>query len=72
MSQLTSNRAQALPPALPYSSLEHTAHWLRSTLARPDVVIVLCFCAIGLFLTFAALAASPDFASAFAEQSYMP
>jgi hypothetical protein len=72
MSQFASNRAQALPQAAHYSSAERTANWLLSTLARPDVFVVLCFCAIGLVLTFAALAASPDFASALAQTGTMP
>jgi hypothetical protein len=72
MSQFASNRAQALAQPAQYSGLERTTNWLMSTLTRPDVVIVLCFCAIGLLLTFAALASSPDFASVLAEQGSMP
>jgi hypothetical protein len=72
MSQFASNRAQALPRAAPYSTVEHAAGWLLATLTRPDVVVVLSFCAIGLLLTFAALATSPDFASVLAQESAMP
>jgi hypothetical protein len=72
MSQFASNRAQALPQVAHYASAERTAGWLLSTLTRPDVAIVLAFCAIGLILTFAALAASPDFASVLVEESAMP
>lgn len=72
MSQFASNRVQALPQATSYSAGERTASWLLATLTRPDVVVVLFFCAIGLILTFAALATSTDFASALAEESLMP
>jgi hypothetical protein len=72
MSQFVSSRAHALPQAAPYSTVERSANWLLSTLTRPDVIVVLCFCAIGLILTFAALATSPDFASGLAETSTLP
>jgi hypothetical protein len=72
MSQFASNQAQTLPQAAEYSTAERAASWLLSTLTRPDVVVVLSFCAIGLFLTFAALAMSADFASILAEGSYVP
>jgi hypothetical protein len=72
MSQFASNRAQALPQAADYTSVERTAGWLLSTLTRPDVVVVLAFCAIGLILTFAALASSPDFAAALVDESTLP
>jgi len=72
MSQFASNRAQALPQAAHYPTVERSANWLLSTLTRPDVVVVLCFCAIGLILTFAALATSADFASVLAAETFMP
>lgn len=72
MSQFASNRAQALPQAPEYSSVERAANWLFATATRPDVVVVVAFCAIGLVLTFAALATSPDFASALADTANMP
>lgn len=72
MSQFASNRVQALPQAASYSTVERTASWLAATLTRPDVAVVLFFCAIGLILTFAALATSTDFASALAQESLMP
>ena len=72
MSQFASNRVQALPQAVQYPIVERTANWLVATLTRPDVVVVLTFCAIGLILTFAALSTSADFASVLAEESLMP
>ena len=64
MSQFTANRAEALPQARSYPTMEGAAGWLLSTITRPDVAVVLSFCAIGLILTLAALATSADFASA--------
>jgi hypothetical protein len=72
MSQFASNQVHALPPVAAYSTVERAGSWLHSTLTRPDVVVVLSFCAIGLVLTFAALAMSPDFGSILAEGSYVP
>lgn len=72
MSQFASNRAQALPQAAPYSTVEHAAGSLLAALTRSDVVVVLSFCAIGFLLTFAALATSPDFAAVLAQESAMP
>lgn len=72
MSQFTSNRAHALPQAAEHSGVERAASWLVATLTRPDVVVVLSFCVIGLVLTFAALATSADFASILAETPNMP
>ena len=72
MPQFASNRAQTLPQAAEYSTVERAASWLVSTLTRPDVVVVLSFCAIGLILTFAALVTSPDFASVLAETANVP
>lgn len=73
MSQFAAaNRAQALPQAAAYPTAEHAASWLLSTLTRPDVVVVLAFCAIGLILTLAALATSADFAAMLVETSAMP
>lgn len=72
MPQFAANRAEALPQGAPYSTVEHAAGWLLATLTRPDVAVVLSFCAIGLLLTLAALLASPDFASVLAQESTMP
>jgi hypothetical protein len=66
MSQFAANRAEALPQVRSYPTMEGAAGWLLSTITRPDVAVVLAFSAIGLILTFAALATSADFASAFA------
>lgn len=72
MAHFASNRAHALPQAASYSTAERAANWLVATVTRPDVVVILCFCTIGLILTFAALALSPDFASVLAQESLMP
>jgi hypothetical protein len=64
MSQFAADRAQALPQVGSYPTMEGAAGWLLSTIMRPDVAVVLAFCAIGLILTFAALATSADFAAA--------
>ncbi|GEM_PF-4006146 len=72
MSQFAANQAQALPQAAAYPTAEHTASWLLSILRRPDVAVVLAFCAIGLTLTLAALATSADFASTLVETSATP
>lgn len=72
MSQFASNRAHALPQVASPSAVDRATNWLLATLTRPDVVVVLAFCAIGLALTFAALAMSPDFASLLAETGNMP
>jgi hypothetical protein len=72
MSQFAANRAQALPQAAAYPTAERAASWLLSTLTRPDVVVVLSFCAIGLILTLAALATSADFVSVLVAESTMP
>lgn len=72
MSQFAANRAEALPQAAAYPTAERAAGWLLSTITRPDVVVVLAFCAIGLILTFAALATSADFASVLVETSATP
>jgi len=65
MSQFAADRAEALPQVRSYPTMEGAAGWLLSTITRPDVAVVLAFCAIGLILTFAALATSADFAAAF-------
>lgn len=72
MSQFAANRAQALPQGAHSATVERATTWLLATIGRPDVAVVLSFCAIGLVLTFAALATSPDFASALAETGNMP
>lgn len=73
MSQFAAgNRAQALPQAAAYPTAGHAASWLLATLTRPDVAVVLAFCAIGLILTMAALAMSTDFASALVETGVTP
>lgn len=69
MSQFAANRVQALPQAAAYPTADRAASWLLATLTRPDVVVVLAFCAIGLILTLAALATSTDFASVLVETS---
>lgn len=50
-----------------YSTAERTATRLLSTITQPDPLVVFCICAIGLAVTFAALAAFPDFSSAMAQ-----
>ena len=72
MSRSASNRAQALPQAASYPTVERTANWLIATLGQRDVLVVLCFCAIGLIVSFAALAQLPDFASALEEVGTLP
>lgn len=72
MSQFASHQAQALPHVASYSAVDRATNWLFSTLTRPDVIVVLAFCAIGLALTLAAVATSPDFASLLAETGSMP
>jgi len=72
MSQFAANRAQALPQVASYPSAERATGWLLSTLTRPDVAVVLSFCAIGLTLTLFALATSADFASMLVDTSATP
>lgn len=64
MPQLASARIQPFEKATRYSAAERTAKWLRSTITQPDPLVVFCFCAIGLAVTLAALAAFADFSSA--------
>jgi hypothetical protein len=64
MSQLASARIHPFDKATRYSAVEKTANWLLSTITQPDPLAVFCVCAIGLAVTFAALAAFPDFSSA--------
>jgi len=72
MSQFAANRAQALPHVAAYPTAERVASWLLSILTRPDVAVVLAFCAIGLILTLAGLATSADFVSVLVQESTMP
>jgi hypothetical protein len=64
MSQSVSAPIHHFEKATRYSAAEKTANWLRSTITQPDPLVVFCICAIGLAVTFAALAAFPDFSSA--------
>jgi len=72
MSQFAANQAQALPQAAAYPTAERVTGWLLSTLTRPDIVVVVAFCAIGLILTLAALATSADFGSMLVETNDTP
>lgn len=72
MSQFAANRAEALPQAAAYPNADRAVSWLLSTITRPDVAVVLAFCAIGLILTLAASAMSADFASIGVETSATP
>ena len=63
MSQLASNRIPPFEKAVRHSGPKSTAKWLLSTVNRLDLFVILCFCAIGLVVTFAALAESIDFSS---------
>ena len=71
-SQSAFNRAQALHQAPSYPSAERAANWLLGTIGRPDVIVVLGFCAIGLIATFAALAQFADLSSALEQIGNMP
>jgi len=64
MSQLASDRIQSFEKAIRYSAAARTAKRLLSTLIQPDPLAVFCFCAVGLIVTLAALAAFADFSSA--------
>lgn len=64
MSQLASARIQPFEKASRYSAAERMANRLLSAITHPDPVAVFYFCTIGLAVTFAALAAFPDFSSA--------
>jgi hypothetical protein len=63
MSQLTSNRIRPFEKAARHSEQKSTTKWPLSIISRRDPFVVLCFCAIGLVLTFAALAELIDFSS---------
>jgi hypothetical protein len=67
MSQSASTRIQPLERAIRHSAAQRTGNWLLATITLPDSLIVFCFCAIGLIVTFAALAAFADFSSAIEE-----
>jgi hypothetical protein len=56
MSQLASNRVQSFEKRVPHSGSKSIANRLLSTISQRDLLVVLCFCAIGLVVTFAALA----------------
>jgi hypothetical protein len=64
MALLASARVKPFEKATRYSAAERTAKRLLSTITQPDPLVVLYFCALGLALTFAALAAFADFSSA--------
>jgi hypothetical protein len=64
MSQSASARTQSFEKAIRNSAAERTPKRLLSTITQPDPLAVLCFCAIGLIVTLAALAAFADFSSA--------
>jgi len=61
MSQLASNRIQPFEQRAHPSERESIAKWLLSLPGQLDLLVVLCFCAIGLVVTFAALAEFIDF-----------
>lgn len=67
MSLFASARIQPFEKTTRYSSAERTANRLLSAITQPDPLVVFCVCAIGLAVTFAALAAFPDFSSAMAQ-----
>ena len=67
MSVFASARIQPFEKTARHSSAAHTPNWLLSTVTKPDPLVVFCICAIGLAVTFAALAAFPDFSSAMAQ-----
>jgi hypothetical protein len=67
MSQLGSTRIQPPENAMRYSAAERTVQRLVSAITQPDPLVVFCFCALGLAVSFAALAAFADFSSAMVE-----
>jgi hypothetical protein len=67
MPQFASARIQPLEKAIRYSAAESSVQRLLSTITQPDPLVVFCFCAVGLAVTFAALAAFVDFSAALAE-----
>ena len=67
MSQLASNRVRPFESAVRQSVPKSTAKRLLSTVSQLDLFVVLCFCAIGLVVTFAALAELIDFSSSMEE-----
>lgn len=67
MSQVVSKRTQSLEKAIRHSAKERTVMRLLSTITRPDPLIVFCFCAVGLAVAFATLAAFADFSTSLAE-----
>jgi hypothetical protein len=67
MSQLASARIQPFEKAIPHSTAGLMVKWLLSTITQPDPLVVFCFCAVGLAVSFAALAAFADFSSSLAE-----
>jgi len=56
MSQLASNRVRSFQKRVPDSGSNSIPNWLPSAISQRDLLVVLCFCAIGLVVTFAALA----------------
>lgn len=67
MAQVASARIQTLEKPIRYSAAERTANWLLTTITQPDPLVVFCFCAVGLALSFAALAAFADFSASLVE-----
>jgi hypothetical protein len=67
MSQLASTRVEPFEKTTRYSAAEATVKWLLSTVSEPDPLTVFCFCALGLAVTFAALAEFADFSASLAE-----
>lgn len=67
MSQLASTHIQPFEKAIHYSAAGRKVKRLLSTITQPDPVVVFCFCAAGLAISFAALAAFADFSSSMAE-----
>jgi hypothetical protein len=67
MSQLASARIQPFEKAIPHSTVGQTLRRLLSTITQPDPLIVFCFCAVGLAVSFVALAAFADFSSTLQE-----
>jgi hypothetical protein len=67
MSQLASTHIRPFDKANRHSAADRSVGWLLSTITRPDPLVVFCFCAVGLAVSFAALAAFADFSSSLAE-----
>jgi hypothetical protein len=48
------------------------AGWRQTAAKHRDLILVVAFCAIGLIVTFAAIAEMPDFSDAIAQISLVP